>query len=153
MSHPHSFQPLEVPLMALNKSSHDAQRTYRVYTSPDEFVSIEAGAAFEAIEKSGIKHPMKVLSDPQLVHCIFEEEMLKSNGIELIGGLVEPALGGAAPLLAKPKDKSDDLIIVPEAAQPEGAQPEEASEQQQEGSDIPPAAAEHSASPDGANLS
>lgn len=48
---------IDFPQKKLPDSMH---RTYHVYKSPAEFVEVEALTASEAIEKSGVKNPVKI---------------------------------------------------------------------------------------------
>lgn len=69
------FEPINLPLRML---STEALRGYRVYRNPAEFVTVEASMAAEAIEKSGVANPFKVVRAELEVKDVLPPELLKS---------------------------------------------------------------------------
>jgi hypothetical protein len=75
---PHrDFDGLAVPKMHLN--SKPDVRAYRVYSTHDEFVVVDADAAHEAIEKSGIEHPLRIINVSQALGLVLDDDMLESS--------------------------------------------------------------------------
>lgn len=53
-----------------------SQKGYKVYTDKDNFNLVEATTAAEAIEKSGIKNPYKILPADYVTRSIFAQSEL-----------------------------------------------------------------------------
>ncbi len=55
------------------------QRMYKVFRNDHEYVNVQAVAAFEAIEKSNIEQPTRVILSKDY-QCILSEDILKHEG-------------------------------------------------------------------------
>ncbi len=69
-----TFEMLELPRRVISDA---AVTGYRVYTSASEFVMIEAALASEAIAKSGIEKPYKVVRTALEIGTVLESALLK----------------------------------------------------------------------------
>lgn len=69
------FEPIILPLRVI---SEEAVQGYRVYKNPTEFVTVDAAMAAEAIEKSGVSNPFRVVRAELEVSDVLGPELLKS---------------------------------------------------------------------------
>lgn len=67
------FTSLEFPFMELKgKECHN----YAVYQTEDNFIIVEAPSAYDAIQKSQIKNPFKVVRKVAAIHNVMHQQQL-----------------------------------------------------------------------------
>lgn len=84
------FEPLKVVKRQLQDVN---QSRYRVYKSAEEYVTVEAATALEAIQESGVQEPLKVERVMQFQDRLLEQQRLKpeKGEIAFATGEAEPA--------------------------------------------------------------
>ena len=68
-----------------NGIDKEAPIGYKVFKNATEFTLVEANSAWEAIEKSDIKNPYKVISAIQLNEFLDSDSKLQTKGFEIMG--------------------------------------------------------------------
>lgn len=80
------------PLRIVKKNLTDSNRcAYRVYKSPDEYVTVDAATALEAFRESGIANPYRILRETR-----FMERLVDQNKFSDREELVETGVSDAA---------------------------------------------------------
>jgi hypothetical protein len=69
-----TFSPLIIAFMAFTATS---DKQYRVYRAPDDFITVEANTASEAIAASGIEKPYKLFHIIPNLGTVLTESQLK----------------------------------------------------------------------------
>lgn len=79
------------PLNVVKKNLTDFNRSaYRVYKSPQEFVTVEAATALEAMRESGVQAPLKIVREIR-----FMDRMVEQNRFTAQEELVQTGRNGA----------------------------------------------------------
>lgn len=74
-----SFEKISLPIMGFAKN-HDGKGFYRVYKTAQDYEEVEANDAHLAMEKAGIKHPVKIEYVTHSTHYILSgEDLIKKD--------------------------------------------------------------------------
>ena len=71
---PEEFAELSIPKRSL--ANKDSGMKYRVYTDPHNFMMVNADTALEAIRKSGINNPFRIIRDSTYYEKMLSEDMI-----------------------------------------------------------------------------
>lgn len=68
------------PLRIVRKNLTDSNRcAYRVFKSPDEYVTVEAATALEAFRESGIANPYRILRETRFMERLVDQSKFSDN--------------------------------------------------------------------------
>jgi len=143
------------PLQVVKKNLLDANKTnYRVYKTPEEFVTVESATALEALRESGIEKPFKILREIRFMERQLNQERFdKEEEVIETGAYEEDEAPPVKAEIAAPEDMAlvEDTMEVERpsldsAAPP--AQPEAPAEEP--AAEAPPAEAEEPAAAEAA---
>ena len=112
-----------VPLPFAKRTIVDGERSmYRVYRSDDDFESVEAHTAIEAMKESGIENPHKIVRDlPLLIRLMDESRLAEVEEEEIVP---ETPANEAEETIQAPTEDTAIAQEEPPASQPQETEAE-----------------------------